>query len=911
MSLLGQWKFAGQPQTNLVADQVGSMDITHAGGSGAGWWRDSPDYALAGDNANWSFTADLANRPDPTSHTDLSFCFAIKARPSPRTSTGIFSFYGSSAGGFKGWGIALNMSYGSIHCIDSAALWNGTSWQTFPNTNNVFPSVADQRLNYYGVVINMTQGGNAEAFIDGQSLGTVATGTFAHDTTAGTQAWGRDYSYIDNIQYHDRLLTATEIQTHAYGPRTWEPSAGLGDEKLWLCPSINNSPNDISGNGNNGVYQNGMGTISDVSNGGSLAYDFDGIADYIDVTSSGVPAAAYTVSLWQYSTTSVNNTAFNAGDTSGNRTVNIAGVKAGQSGDNHGHKSGGTSYWVSNPTVRTSATWYHYLLTYDGSELKLYVDGVYIANLTGVPNTNWTESRCRVGQYIGSGFFFRGRIDDIRTYDRALTQAEITHLASQRGIEGPAPVGLGDEQLWWSPSLSQSVTLDSSAYGKTVSSVGTAPTLIADTDAGGQYAGQFSTAGSTRVEDQFAFLSTGDFSMCGWIKSATSARMVFGGQQAGGSDSNKSGGMVDQNSGVARARFRSGVSDSNDLLTTTTPVPDNTWHHVTATRSGSDCKVYVNGVLAGTKTISGYPSAPDLKDLLIGGLWNGSTTLNLSTGYMDDIRVFTRALTQAEITHLATSRGIEGPAPVGLGGETCWICPTLTQDSTQDITGSGLAITTTGSVTVTTDTGAGGTHANFCQGDGIGGAGQEVIIDNFGNTYAEATSVSWWSRRTAGGNVIEMGGGTNNWPTVVGGRFFYQYWYGADRGYMYNTSGGTNGWINETGSNATWKHHVMVREGVGGKNRLYINGVLDTEEHDDGGVETTGKDLYFGAGGGSSSDSELYMDDMRTYGRVLTQAEITHLATSRGIEGSPSTPTAQYNAFTTHAFTQLFQQRLR
>ena len=41
---------------------------------------------------------------------------------------------------------------------------------------------------------------------------------------------------------------------------------------------------------------------------------------------------------------------------------------------------------------------------------------------------------------VSSGFF-DGAMDDIRVYDRVLTQAEIAHLASSRGIEGPPPVG--------------------------------------------------------------------------------------------------------------------------------------------------------------------------------------------------------------------------------------------------------------------------------------------------------------------------------------------------------------------------------------------------------------------------------------------------------------------------------------
>ena len=160
-----------------------------------------------------------------------------------------------------------------------------------------------------------------------------------------------------------------------------------------------------------------------------------------------------------------------------------------------------------------------------------------------------------------------------------------------------------------------------------------------------------------------------------------------------------------------------------------------------------------------------------------------------------------------------------------------------------------------------------------------------------------------------------MGLGTNLWPTAASGRFYYENWVGADRAYMYNTSGGTNGWIDETGSNSTWKHHVMVREGVGGKNRLYINGVLDTQEHDDGGAETTGLDFYFGLGGSSSASSELYVDDIRTYGRVLTQAEITHLATSRGIQGPagtpPVTPDVFFNPFQSKTFHTLISQRIR
>ena len=245
----------------------------------------------------------------------------------------------------------------------------------------------------------------------------------------------------DDIRFYDSALTAAEV-VHLASLRGVEglPPVGLGDEQLWLCPSLNDSANDITGNGNHGTYQNGMGTISDTSNGGSLAYEFDGTDDYIDVVSSSVPAASYSVSLWQKNTRSNNQISivFNAGDSSNNRVVNVDGYRSGTSGDNHGHRSSGTNYWVEQTTIRNQSQWYHYLLTYDGSFLRIYVDGQWVNTRSGVPNTTYTETKCWIGQYIGGGFHFQGQIDDIRTYDRALIQAEITHLASSRGVEGPS-----------------------------------------------------------------------------------------------------------------------------------------------------------------------------------------------------------------------------------------------------------------------------------------------------------------------------------------------------------------------------------------------------------------------------------------------------------------------------------------
>ena len=444
-------------------------------------------------------------------------------------------------------------------------------------------------------------------------------------------------------------------------------AVGLGGEQLWLSPTVANNVNpfdDQSGQGNNGT-NNGSTVVADSASGGSYAYDFDGINDSIDCGNAIAPTTGYSASAW------VNATAFPSSGNVG--TI----VQKGYDGTDEPFTLG-----LRDPTLLRSytydgaihgnvythgmstGTWYHVATTFDGATWRLFIDGVEVDAVSD--STALTQNS--LNTYVGASWqvsyvsrFLNAKLDDVRIYDRAITQAEITHLASQRGIEGPPPVGLGDEKLWWAPSLSQSLTLDSSAYGKTVSSIGTAPTLIADTNAGGQYAGQIPTNGAVRVLDPVQFMTTGDCSTSGWIKASSSSHLTMTGQQIGGLPENKSGVEVDQFSGQNRAKFFDGVNNNGLYLQGGNTIPNNTWYHVATTKEGSTCKLFVNGVLLASGTKNGIPSNPDYKDLLIGGRWNGNNPSYGDGGYLDDVRLYSRAITQAEITHLATSRGVLGP----------------------------------------------------------------------------------------------------------------------------------------------------------------------------------------------------------------------------------------------------------
>jgi len=198
------------------------------------------------------------------------------------------------------------------------------------------------------------------------------------------------------------------------------------------------------------------------------------------------------------------------------------------------------------------------------------------------------------------------------------------------------------------------------------------------------------------------------------------------------------------------------------------------------------------------------------------------------------------------------------------------------------------------------DTGAGGSRSYHADA-----VDQTVLVSGFGQDLSETTTISLWVKSINPWVCVPVAQGGLGYSTSI-----WQY-------AVFNS--GTTRILRRRSANLSfsspspsdqWQHICIVRETGSSTQEVYIDGVLDVSSASNTATYGTNQ-LWFGFGNSIGVNEEIYLDDMRTYGRVLNQSEITHLATSRGIEGSPSTPTAQYNAFATHAFKQLFQQRLR
>jgi hypothetical protein len=732
---------------------------------------------------------------------------------------------------------------------------------------------------------------NTDVYVDGVLFNSYSThASTNYGSGNGVFNIAREASYIDDFRVFDRALTTTEI-THLASQRgvLGAPALpeGLGDEQLWLCPSIDDGPNDISGNGNNGTYVGGMGTVT---SDGKLCYDFDGSNDYIDLNDQWNFTGNYSYSLW------INKDSGSSVQVIGNRDTNADGWLTYINGSNVLRSYNDTTATSSSTPVISNSTWYCITVTYDGTNLSVYKNGVLDSSVAASQQTASTRN-AEIGRYTNNAAY-NGQIDDVRFYDRVLTQAEITHLASSRGVEGPPPVGLGDEQLWLCPSINDSAN-DISGSGNDGTYQGGMGTVLSD----GKLAYDFDGVDDYIDGSLSTALGSSVSSSC-WIKfdAAPAATETFISNDGFTTD-----GWLVQRLATSPAKLRYAEDASVSSFCDNSYLNSTGWRHIVSVRDGSTVSLYIDGVQLAV-TNSSITGAIAKTAFNIGRRLDSAS--QYSACVMDDIRLYDRTLTQAEITHLASSRGIEGPPPVGLGDEQLWLCPSL-NDSPNDISGSGNDGTYNGGMGTVADVSNGGSRCYSFDGT-------NDYISNSSLDLRNLPAMSWsaWvlDYKTSGVSSFFSHGISG---VFTNDTIFYQS--SGNNSFQINQSADGGGYTSKPTA-GTWHHLVCVFDGSGATDSDRLRYFLDGVEV--GLVYNYTVPALTGNPSSSSTMIGNYVcaptnffpgkqDDIRVYTRVLTQAEITHLATSRGIEGSPSTPTAQYNAFATHAFKQLFQTRLR
>jgi ligand-binding sensor domain-containing protein len=90
-----------------------------------------------------------------------------------------------------------------------------------------------------------------------------------------------------------------------------------------------------------------------------------------------------------------------------------------------------TGLGLGTPTHKFDV-WRHVVITYDGTKMIYYVDGVETGRLPAIGDIYYTlNDAVSLGQDGTAGSFFKGLIDEVRIYDRAITEDEVKLLYGQ------------------------------------------------------------------------------------------------------------------------------------------------------------------------------------------------------------------------------------------------------------------------------------------------------------------------------------------------------------------------------------------------------------------------------------------------------------------------------------------------
>jgi beta-glucanase (GH16 family) len=183
-----------------------------------------------------------------------------------------------------------------------------------------------------------------------------------------------------------------------------------------------NADSDI-GSYNGTLVGDAAAGFSDATRGKVLS--LDGTGDYVDLPYIVNPDTAFTASVW-----------VKRANTSNNKMIL---QQEGSNGRPFFHWKGNDKIgsWLGQtdtfgPAEINDTDWHHLALVHDGSgSVTIYVDGVAGATNTGLSVKSETGELLLGVNKTKNGMFFNGLIDNLKIYDSALSQNQITVLASE------------------------------------------------------------------------------------------------------------------------------------------------------------------------------------------------------------------------------------------------------------------------------------------------------------------------------------------------------------------------------------------------------------------------------------------------------------------------------------------------
>ena len=415
---VGEWKF-DEKTGGSVNDTSGNGNVGTWYGTGAHWGRGkygsagsfngSDDYVDAGSGSSLDFSGNFTIEYWIKS-TDQSW----------RTIIGKSNNYGNPAGGL-GWGSYPRTVNNGIRTYFRDGVGNGVN----VDIDNVLDG------NWHFIYFSR-QGSNITYGSDGKFSTSACT---SNNFQANVPLWiGHGYQYhngfLDNIRIFNYARTPAQI--------AWDYNRGKPVGWWKMNEGEGTTAYDSSGNGNHGTLTN-MDPPNDWVDGKfEKALDFDG-SDWVNVPYNSLMdkiTQGISVSVWVKPTNdTVNQWIVSRDDYSSNRLWNLMFQNTNKVGFRVWTSTGNSAAF--NNVNLDLGTWQHFLGTWDGSNVRLYKNGILVAGPTARDGTLLTSSSIGLGIARDLGTvegYFQGQIDDVRVYNYALTAEQVKQVMNEGSV---------------------------------------------------------------------------------------------------------------------------------------------------------------------------------------------------------------------------------------------------------------------------------------------------------------------------------------------------------------------------------------------------------------------------------------------------------------------------------------------
>jgi len=594
-------------------------------------------------------------------------------------------------------------------------------------------------------------------------------------------------------------------------------------------------------------YNSSGGRIISAAGGGALAYNStNGVHWSLEVTSSGVWFPYY-----------------------------------------NGSGSGSVSAAVS------LATWTHIAVSYDGTTVRLFKNGVLSSSSTSpvvAPSTTPTLCIGKIlGDSVGATFAANIYLDDVRI-TKGLVRYTGNFIPAQYAF--PEVVSLVNPQLG-DPYLGNVVlgmhmdgadngTVFAEVTGKTVTVYGDTKTKIA-TKKFGTASAYFDGTGDYLSVPYYSLwnFTSGDFTVEAWVNpSLAFTRCGICGQRSDTNPASSGWAFVIYDTTGALVFYFNGASSVSGSLV----VPVGSWSHVAATMNSGTLRLFLNGVLDAYGTPA--RGIESLDPLWVGR--EGSSSSTPMNGYIDDLRI-TRGVARYTTTFTPPARFPDIPAedyydPYFDNVTLLLHCDGL-DNGTAFTDVKGKVATRSGNVVTKTGVRRFGTASlyspNVTTGDKLAFSASSGFIPDNGYLTIELF-FNLTSYNASGGRMLCAGGGavafnaTNgiNWILQSGATgASFQYWNGS-----------TSPTLVVAASLNTWYHFSAVSSSSGVS--LFLDGVLVASNASPIALTATLPSLEVCSVPGEATNST------QKFGGYLDDIRIT-----RGVARYSSNFTAPYKAY--------------